>query len=70
MQNDMKCGLLEQKQGELSDTISKQAYVWYEKIGNMMIMNIFTAVPNCFMLKRDTNMFIWIRKSICYHRIT
>ncbi|MGJ1284943.1 AraC family ligand binding domain-containing protein [Sphingobacterium spiritivorum] len=31
MQNDMKCGLLEQKQGELSDTISKHAYVWYEK---------------------------------------
>ncbi|MGJ1197711.1 helix-turn-helix domain-containing protein [Sphingobacterium spiritivorum] len=31
MQNDIKCGLLEQKQGELSDTISKQAYVWYEK---------------------------------------
>lgn len=31
MKNDTKCGLLEQKQGEFSDTISKQAYVWYEK---------------------------------------
>jgi hypothetical protein len=52
----MKCGLIEKTESQFVDTIEKEAYVWCEKTGSMMIMNI-SIIGTAYLCRRRISVF-------------